>query len=69
METPPLPGILPDRGSRAFYAPRSPSVVLAHFLSPGTPRSAVRGGRGAVARPRGGRVSFEGAGVSGGTLD
>ena len=40
------------RPGTAPFDPRSPSLALAPVLSPSTPRAAVRGGRGTVARPR-----------------
>ena len=49
----PFPGIQEAVPRRApFDAPRSPSSAAAPILSPVTPRAAVWGRRGAVARPR-----------------
>ena len=47
-------GYLPRPGDQLSPTPRSPSLATAPLLSPGTPRPAVWGGRGTVARPRGG---------------
>ena len=66
MCTPPSPGISSFRGDRA--TPRSPSSTVAPFLSPGAPRPTAWGGRGAVARPRGGAVALERAGTLRGIL-
>ena len=55
-ESPPFPGTEQAVHGRApYFAPRSPSLVVTPIASPGAPRAAVRGGRGAVARPPGGR--------------
>ena len=51
METPPFPRIDQAAPRRALsHAPRSPSWTAAPVPSLGTPRVAVWGGRGAVAR-------------------
>ena len=49
-----IPRHIGDRGRllSTLPAPRSPSLALAPVLSPATPRAAVWGGLGAVARPR-----------------
>ena len=58
LETPPFPGIRPvheDRpvpGRAPSHTPRSPNWMAAPVFLPVTPRAAVWGRRGAVARPR-----------------
>ena len=49
-----IPRHIGDRGRvlSTVPAPRSPSLALGPVLSPVTPRAAVWGGRGTVARPR-----------------